>query len=431
MSETSNLRPWRALAAVLVGVAIGVAATMLLTRAASNGETAEAMPVDEAEARTSEALAAGTVEIGEAAQANAAMQTMDVARAMVPVTVEATGVVAPVESRVAHMRPLARGVVEQVQVILGDRVRAGQPLVEYDNVELGDLIGEYRSARATVRQAEADLEVRRQYAVRAEQLIEIEAIAQQELEMRRAELASAQAAVGSARAERSRIEERIHRFGLTDADLAAATAEGDGTADTLHREASHNLIRAPFDGIVTAYDVAVGEVVEPDRELLAVTDLSTVWVLADVYEEDLGRVRTDSEAVVRTRAYADRVFTGTVTYISDVIEPSTRTARVRVVVDNTDGALKQDMFVTVSIPSVEAREAVAVPVAAVQQIDGQPVVFARTAPTTFERRDVQVGVTAADRVEILAGLQLGERIVTNGSFHLKAALLQDRIGGEE
>ena len=432
MNETSN--SWRTgmLAAVLAGgVVIGVAATMVLTRTPGTDEDAALMPAEESEADRAAALAVGIVEIGEAAQANVGMQTVDVEPAMVPVTVEATGVVTPVESRVAHLRPLARGIVEQVQVGLGDRVRVGQPLVEYDNVELGDLIGEYRSARAALRQAEAELEVRRQYFERAEALITIEAIAQQTLEMRRAEFDRARAAIGSARADVSRIEERIHRFGLTDADLAAAAADGDGSADALHREASHNVIRAPFDGIVTAYEVAVGEVVAPDRELLTVTDLSTVWVLADVYEDDLGRVRTGTDAVVRTRAYPDRTFTGAVTYISDAIEPSTRTARVRVVVDNTDGALKQEMFVTVSIPSVEAREALAVPISAVQQIDGQPVVFAQTGSTVFQRRDVQLGATAAGRVAVIAGLEPGERVVTEGSFHLKSTLLQDRIGGED
>lgn len=419
------------LAAVLLGgVVLGVGLTTVWDRdpAAADpsdprGEVAHAEGTD----------ADGPLRIGKAAQQHAGMRVIKVTRSRLPVTVEATGVVAPVPSRVAHLRPIAQGVIDRIDVGVGDRVRAGQPLVQYDNIALGRLIGEYRSARAALRQTEADLQVRRRYFERAEQLIEIEAIAQQTLELRRAEYENAQAAVASAHAQVAQVEEQIHRFGLTDADLAKAVPQypnESGQSDALHREASHTLIRAPFDGIVTAYDVAVGEMVEPQRELLTITDLSTVWVLADVYEEDLGRVGTGAETAIRTQAYPDRTFIGQLTYISDVIEPSTRTARVRSVLKNPDGALKQDMFVTVSIPTIEAREALAVPVSAVQQIDGQSVVFAQTGSTSFQRRDVRLGVTAADRVEILAGLQPGERIVSEGSLYLKAALLQERIGTE-
>ena len=321
---------------------------------------------------------------------------------------------------------------ETALIELGDRVRAGQPLVEYDNIALGDHIAEYRGAVAAYRQAEADLAVRRRAFERAEQLIGVEAIAQQTFELRRSELDQAQAGVLGAQAEVTRIEERIHRFGLTDEDLSEVAPRGGAgalqEAAERHREASLNVLRAPFDGVVTEYSVAVGDLVGPDRDLLTITDISTVRVLADVYESDLGRLPPAAEVTIRTEAYPDRIFTGRITYVSDTIEPQTRAAHVRCVVANPDDPLKLGMFASVTIPTNERVAALAVPIAAVQRIDGQPVVFVQTAPATFERRDVTLGSTAGGVVEVPAGIASGERVVSNGSFYLKTALLHDRIG---
>ena len=162
-----------------------------------------------------------------------------------------------------------------------------------------------------------------------------------------------------------------------------APREGEGLlqeAAERHREASLNVLRAPFDGVVTEYSVAVGDLVGPGRELLTITDISTVWVLADVYESDLGRLPPAAEVTIRTEAYPDRTFTGRITYVSDTIEAATRAAHVRCVVENADDALKLGMFVSVTIPTNERVAALAAPIAAVQRIDGQPVVSCRPAP---------------------------------------------------
>jgi cobalt-zinc-cadmium efflux system membrane fusion protein len=155
-----------------------------------------------------------------------------------------------------------------------------------------------------------------------------------------------------------------------------------------------------------------------------------VWVLADVYEKDVARVKREGMVAVRVDAYPDRTFTGTVTHVSDIIDPATRAAKVRCVVDNRDGALKLDMFAKVTLGTAEDRNAVTVPVDAIQQVDNQAVVFVRQSETRFERRDVQVGRRSGDRVEILAGLNDGDNVVGKGSFYLKTALLRERIGDE-
>ena len=376
--------------------------------------------------------AQGSLEIPEDAQQNAGVEFVAAEHRAHPVPMKVTGLVTPVPSRVVHLRPLAEGVVKQVNVKLGDRVRTGQVLVHYDNIALGDHIGEYRGAVAARRQAEADLEVLQRSLQRAEQLIGLEAISQQTLDLRRSEFEQARAGLVSAQAEVSRIEERIHRFGLTDEDLSEVAPRGSAdemrAAAEQHREMSLNVIRAPFHGTVTEFSVAVGDLVEPDRELLTIINMSTVWVLADVYEPDLGRLPSNAEVAIQVDAYPDRVFTGRITYISDTIEMSTRAAHVRCVVANRDKALKLGMFTRVSIPTNEKVSTLVAPVDAVQQIDGQPVVFVRTGPATFERRDVTLGSTADGQVEVIGGLKPGETIVSTGSFYLKTALLHERIG---
>ena len=114
--------------------------------------------------------------------------------------------------------------------------------------------------------------------------------------------------------------------------------------------------------------MAVGDLVGPGRELLTITDISTVWVLADVYESDLGRLPPAAEVTIRTEAYPDRTFTGRITYVSDTIEAATRAAHVRCVVENADDALKLGMFVSVTIPTNERVAALAAPIAAVQRM---------------------------------------------------------------
>jgi cobalt-zinc-cadmium efflux system membrane fusion protein len=427
-SENSRFVPPRqrrysgvALAAVLVA---GLAGGALLMRGVRGAGSAD-RPAGEV--RKDPATPTGAIEITETAQRNAGVQIAAAETAVLPTTIEVTGAVAPDERQLAHIRPIARGLVEEVTVSLGSRVESGQPLLTLDNIELGEMIGTYLSEKATLQQTQTDLEVRRQSLERSEQLIKLEAIAQQTLDLRRAEFRNAEAAVTSQRARVSKVEEQIHRFGVSDPDLAKLTPD-EGQSG--HRVASHNVLRAPISGVITKYDVSKGEVVQPDHELFTIANLSNVWVLADVYEKDLDKVQRDTEVSVRVDTYPDRVFGGTLTYISDLIDPKTRTAKVRCVVANPDSALKLDMFARISVPTRDRRSAVIVPAAAVQQIAGQSVVFVRHTPTQFVRRDVRLGASAGDRIEILSGLRAGEPIVGAGSFYFKTALLRGQIGAQ-
>ncbi len=385
----------------------------------------DVVPAEEAAAR--ETLPPGVVEIPEAAQQNAGVKLAEVRQTTLPVHLEVTGAVAPEGSRVSEVRPLARGLITRVSVRLGDRVRAGQPLLTYDNVELGERLGEYFEARAGLRQVESDVVVKQRAVERAEALIGQQAISQQVLDLRRAEFRNAQAAVDREKATLDRIDEQIHRFGLSDKELEGL---GPDTAEANHRAATLATIRAPFDGVVIAYDVAVGEIVEPERALVTIANLDTVWILADVYEKDISRVPSAAEVDVRVDAYPERTFKGKLTYVSDVLDPKSRSVKVRSIVQNPDGLLRLDMFARVSIPTRDQQQALVVPIDAVQQIDNQPVVFVRETATRFRRQNVRLGLQAGNLVEVKEGLKVGDAVVGVGSFYFKTALQRELIGGE-
>ncbi len=150
-----------------------------------------------------------------------------------------------------------------------------------------------------------------------------------------------------------------------------------------------------------------------------------------MYEKDIGQVKAGGQCRVTVAAYPEEVFAGRVTYVSDFLDPNSRTAKLRCVVLNPDGRLKLEMFATVAIPSVGAATAVAVPVSALQQIGDETVVFVQRDATHFEKRALTIGERGEDWIEVRAGLQQGETVVAKGSFQLKSILQRELIGGEE
>ena len=367
------------------------------------------------------------VELSAEAQRNANLEVAEVSERPMERMLVATGVVAADQNREAHLRPLSRGVANRALVQLGDRVERGTPLLAYDNIEMGELSGEYISLLNELQRLQAQTEVSRRLVERARELLKVEGISQKEFELREAEYQQAQSAVKSKQAEMERVEEKLHRLGVSDDDLKDLVSAGPRT----HRKSSPDLMRAPFAGVVTKYDIAPGELLVPEREVFTVVDTSVVWVLADIYERDLGKVREGLTARVKVPAYPDKVFTGKITYVGDVLDPDSRTAKLRCVVLNPDGRLKLEMFATVEIPLPVREEAIVVPAAAVQVVGDLQVVFVQKGETQFEKRVIETGERSGDWIEIRSGLRPGERVVTMGAFYVKSALLKDQISGEE
>ncbi|MEW5993100.1 MAG: efflux RND transporter periplasmic adaptor subunit [Candidatus Zixiibacteriota bacterium] len=428
--KTSIIQQWRkrvsqrrTVVAIVVMAIAAAMATGFWLRGSRPAKTSEAASEENTEARNP-----NIVVLDIAAQRNIDLALETAQTRTIMQTIQTTGSVGPNETRVAHIRPLARGQIEEVYVRLGDRVRAGQPLVAYDNIELGELISEYLIAVAALEKANAEAEVTKRSLERAQNLVDLGAVARAEYERRNAEYKNALASINSEKAEVAKIEEKLHRFGLIDADLEKFNTL---THSQYHREASHSILRAPFDGIIIKYDVAAGEVVETERELFTIADLSTVWVQADVYEKDISSIHRGQEVKIIVDAYPGETFFGKISYVSDFLDPKTRTAKVRCEVPNHQGRLKLEMFATIQIPSHLGREAVMIPTTAVQQIDDKPVVFIKISDSEFQKRDAQLGFQSDGWVEIKSGLKAGEIVATQGSFYLKSSLLREQIGGEE
>ncbi len=328
-------------------------------------------------------------------------------------TVSAVGVVSPDETRVAHLRPLARGRIQKVFVRLGDRVVRGQPLFIYDNIELGELVGEYI-------QALAQAEVAQRYLERAEQLIGIGAVARAEYDQRKAQYKEALAQV-------EKIEIKMRRFGVSNRELDRLR---DPREEIFRQQISLTTLRSPQDGVIIWLDAVPGETVDQEEEICTIADLSTVWVQARIYEKDIAVVEDGRECYVTVEAYPDRTFSGKVTYISDFLDPSTRTSRLRCEIENPEGLLRLEMFANVHIPVKTGRQAFMVPHTAIQWIDNLPVVFIEVESGTFEKRAVEIGEQGDGWVEIVKGVEEGEKVVVEGGFYLKSIFLRERIGDE-
>jgi len=334
--------------------------------------------------------------------------------------VRTTGVVAFNDLRMAQLSPPARGRLQSVEVAVGQPVRAGQRLALLDNYDLGDTRSRIAAAQAALVQAKAEATAAQAAYNRAGELVRIGGLAQSELERRRAEVARTDAATRTREAELQQwkeTEQRQSPAGPQDAAAGGLSMAMQGPAN------SRGAIVAPFNGVIHSIGAVPGEFVDTSRQLFTLADLSTVWVQADVVERDLGAVQVGETVALSVDAYPGRSFEGRVAYIPDQIDPRSGTARVRCEVPNADGALRANMFATADIKAPLGRDGIMVPDAALQDIDGKPVVFTPSGPPGhFERRFVRLGLRSGGLVEVVEGLAAKTTVVTDGSFWLKAAL---------
>lgn len=330
---------------------------------------------------------------------------------------QVTGSVQPIDSQMAHVRPLARGRLQQVAVKIGDRVTRGQELALFDNMEAGELATQYEAARAESARLRVQLATATRQAERSRKLLEIGASPQKEYEAALSEQQQLEESVRGQDSTLAGMEARLQRYGVgtpTGSDRSAVTT-----------------IRSPFAGVVTRVTAAPGDVVDASSELFSIADISHVYVQAQVYEKDLGRVRLGQPATMMVDAYPDERFTGRVAAIGDTVDPQTRTVAVRCEVANPNGLLKLDMFVAIELPTEATRPGLAVPSEAIQTVDGRRVVFVRSTETEFLIRPIQTGRVAGAITEVTSGLKPGESVVTRGAFQVKSALLSKDLGEKD
>jgi membrane fusion protein, heavy metal efflux system len=342
-------------------------------------------------------------------------------------TVRVTGIVNFNALRLAQISPASRGRIEAIDVAVGQRVRAGQRLAILDAFDLSEVRSQVASAHAAVTDAAATAAAAEAALTRATNLIGVGGIAQSEVDRRRAALASAQAMLRTHQAELQKwqgMEQRLMPTGpLATGGGKVALAQA-GPADSL------GAVVAPIAGIVNSVGAAPGDIVDTSRQIFTVADLSTLWVQANVPEHDLGAIQEGDSVTMSVDAYPGRQFTGRVTYIADQVDPNTGTVAVRCEIPNPDGALRVNMFATLDIAAPLNRNAVLVPDAALQDVNGQTTVFIPTGTGRFTGHVVRTGVSSGGFTEVVEGVTADTRVVTDGSYWLKAALLQNSIPDE-
>ena len=316
------------------------------------------------------------------------------------------GIIEPHAYRQVAVTPIVSGRVTRVSAELGDRVQRGQTMAQIYSPELAEAHTRHVSARAM-------LEAHNRELGRTEKLVDIGAASRQELERVHAEHAAQTAAVRSARSQ-------LELLGVP-ASVLDAVDSATGVSATIS-------VPAPIDGIVTERETNVGLNVDPATRLFTVVDLSTVWVVADVYEQDLSRVRIGSAVTITTAAYPERVLRGRVSYLDPQVSRDTRTARVRVEVPNTRAELRLGRYADVVVTGAGGTAVPVIPRSAVQNVADRTVVYLVNPKGvgTFIEREVRLGAASGDQVEVVSGVQPGDVIVTEGSFFVRAE--RERLG---
>jgi cobalt-zinc-cadmium efflux system membrane fusion protein len=353
------------------------------------------------------------VVLSPAAVSGLGLKTVEAERRVLDAMIRATAVIRANENRLAHVSPRIPGKAVEVRAVLGDRVAAGQALAFLDSLELGE-------KKSALLQARANLEVARRNYQREARLFKQRISSEKDYLEAKGEFERSDAAFRAAR-------EALRLLGLTDAAIEQITWGGKD------HPLSHFPILAPFAGAVIEQHITLGELIKPEEKPYTIADLTTLWILLDVYEKDLSRIGVGTAAEVRVDAYPDERFAGHIVYVSDVLDETTRTARARVEVDNHAGRLRPGMFATavVTLPSDAPIGAVTIPVAAVQRINGRPVAFVEESAGSFAVRQLTLGRDTDTMIEVKHGVAEGERVVTEGSFTLKSEVLKDQLAGED
>ncbi|MCB9540676.1 MAG: efflux RND transporter periplasmic adaptor subunit [Myxococcales bacterium] len=330
--------------------------------------------------------------------ARSAVRLAEVKRGAVRVALEVPAEVQLNPDRVAHVSPLVEGQLISVDVTLGDTVELGQPLARLRSVELGQ-------ARAALSRATALRQVARQTRDRQKRL-RAEGISAER------SLIEAQLAYDQAGAERDAALSRLKVFGL----------QGGSGPDM--------ALESPIAGRVVERHATRGENVSPDDTLFVVADLTRVWIIGRVYEQQVAQVAVGMAASLTLGAYPGRRWEGKVDFVGATLDEATRSLPIRMEVDNPDGQLRPGLFGSLYLATdAPTAEGLVVPVGAVQTLEGRSVVFVPgEGAGVFEARMVTVGREAQGQVEIVGGLAAGARVVVEGAFLIKSELMRGQLG---
>ena len=316
-----------------------------------------------------------------------------IAERQVPQTLTVAGKVQFDEDRLAHVLAPLAGQVVDLHVKVGDVVRKAQPLCAISSRDATAVVGEHSESHK-------DLELAEKTAAMTQDLFDHEAASKIALQQAQSDLAKARARV-------ARNDQALRLLGLQ--------SEAD-----IDRFDGRVLVVSPIAGSIIERHVTDGQFVQADSmPIIAVADASTVWVMGDVFERDLHLVTAGDEATITTTAYPGERFVGRVNYVSDVIDPMTRTAKVRVSVPNPRSRLKPEMFASIALGVGASSPTLTVPASAVFTENGHSWVYVSTRAGHFARRSIEVDQDEGADRRVLNGLRPGDRIVTEGALLLR------------
>jgi len=326
---------------------------------------------------------------------------------LIGVTIELPGEVQVNGDTTAHVAPRVGGLVREVFKSLGDRVRTGELMAVFESRELADVKATFLAAYERLGLAQALFE-------REERLWKQKISSEQDY-------LDARNTLAEARIELRAAEQKLHALGFFQEELDDLPTRHDATF-TEYR------ITAPFDGTVIEKHITLGETIAADESVFTIADLSTVWIDLSVYQKDLGRIRGGQKVTITAAPHAEHAPTAVIDFVQPLVGEATRTALARIIMPNPDGRWSPGTFVTGSVVREEVGVTVRVPNSAVITLgDDESVIFVQT-PEGFEPRAVHIGHRNHRFVEVLSGLEPGERYVAEGAFSLKAELGKDAFG---
>jgi cobalt-zinc-cadmium efflux system membrane fusion protein len=342
------------------------------------------------------------IRFGSASQQLERIRVAPVTGAVLPIDeLDVPGRVEAVPTQLARLALPVPGRIREVRVSIGDRIRKGQLLLTLDTPAVSELQSAWRQAQADVRQREAALAKAQADASRVRDLLANRAIAQKDLLSAETDVTVATAALEQARAAHDDVARRLSLFGV---DLEKPDALA--------------TLRSPIDGEVVEIAAAPGEYRgDTAAPVVAVADLTHVWVVAAVPESALSRVQTGQHVTMEVAAYPSEPFEGTVARVAGSLDAETRSVNVIAELDNRRRLLKPGMFARVRYAG-PAQPVVTVPVGAVLQDERRTSVFVERSRGEFERRDVSLGPRHKDAVVVTSGLSSGERVVVDGTVLL-------------
>jgi membrane fusion protein, heavy metal efflux system len=329
------------------------------------------------------------------------IETMPVARRSYTMPVTTTGTVNFNGDRSTSVIPAISGPVSSIMVQPGDQVRAGQPLALVSSPDFAAAVAGFRKAETTWHNSQ-------RIATLDEKLFANDALARSELDQARSDLAAADA------------DRQAALLQLSALGIDSASVEAIRLGQKVPGAAA--AIRAPIAGVVVEKFISPGQLLQAGGSpAFTIADLSTVWVMGNVFESAIGSVIKGDPVIVTTRASSDS-FVGRVDYVGAIEDAASKATPVRILVPNPLHVLKQNMLVDVTIRSARSRQGIVIPVSAVLRDDDDlPFVYLDAGSDHFNRRRITLGNRSGDEYEVTAGLAPGDLLVTRGALFLQEA----------